>query len=170
VIPHLSSVNLPHWIDEEREVWGQRRVLWENSDFIAFVTRGPNSRTDFHIDPGDEIFHQLEGELNLHYVDGEGKRQLAVLKAGDVFLMPALVPHSPRRADGSWTMVVERKRREDEQDVFVWYCDECGDRVYEAVQHFNAPGEAIARAYEELKADEQLRTCKRCGTRIPAPA
>ena len=45
----------------------------KNSDFIAFVTRGPNRRKDFHINPGDEIFYQLEGELNLHYLGKDGK-------------------------------------------------------------------------------------------------
>ena len=73
MFPHLKGFNLQQWIDENRGNWGQRRVIWENSDFIAFVTRGPNRRKDFHINPGDEIFYQLEGELNLHYLGKDGK-------------------------------------------------------------------------------------------------
>ncbi len=71
MFPHLKGFNLQQWIDENRGNWGQRRVIWEDSDFIAFVTRGPNRRKDFHINPGDEIFYQLEGELNLHYLGKE---------------------------------------------------------------------------------------------------
>ncbi len=109
MFPHLKGFNLKQWIDENRGDWGQRRVIWQDSDFIAFVTRGPNRRKDFHINPGDEIFYQLEGELNLHYLEDD-KHELAVLKAGDIFLLPKNTPHSPRRADGSWTYVVERTR------------------------------------------------------------
>ena len=87
MFPHLQRFNLQQWIDENRGNWGQRRVIWQDSDFIAFVTRGPNRRKDYHINPGDEIFYQLEGELNLHYLK-DRKRELAVLKAGDLFLMP----------------------------------------------------------------------------------
>ena len=72
MLPHLKGFNLQQWIDENRSNWGQRRVIWDDSDFIAFVTRGPNRRKDFHINPGDEIFYQLEGELNLHYLGKNG--------------------------------------------------------------------------------------------------
>src|ERR671937_527386 len=105
---HLKGFNLKHWIDENRDDWGQRRVIWQNSDFIAFVTRGPNRRKDFHVNPGDEIFYQLEGELKLYYLRKDQTHELAILQQGDVFLLPANVPHSPRRADGSWTFVIER--------------------------------------------------------------
>ena len=104
MFPHLTRFNLKNWIDENRGDWGRRRVIWEDSDFIIFVTRGPNDRTDFHINPGDEVFYQLEGELNLHYLTPEHKPEVAVLKEGEMFLLPALVPHSPRRATapGPW--------------------------------------------------------------------
>ena len=100
MFPHLQSFNLQKWIDDNRGDWGQRRVIWQDSDFIAFVTRGPNRRKDYHINPGDEIFYQLEGELNLHYLKND-KHELAVLKSGDVFLMPKNTPHSPRRDEVS---------------------------------------------------------------------
>ena len=92
MFPHLKGFNLQQWIDENRGNWGQRRVIWEDSDFIAFVTRGPNRRKDFHINPGDEIFYQLEGELNLHYLGKENKAELALLKAGDLFLCQPMFP------------------------------------------------------------------------------
>jgi len=51
MFPHLKGFNLRQWIDENRGNWGQRRVIWQDSDFIAFVTRGPNRRKDYHIIP-----------------------------------------------------------------------------------------------------------------------
>ncbi len=163
MFPHLKNFNLKQWVDENRENWGQRRTLWEDSDFIAFVTRGPNSRTDFHIDPGDEIFYQLEGELNLHYMTPEQKREIAVIKEGELFLLPAHVPHSPRRGEGSWTFVIERKRRPDEQDRFVWYCEGCGTKLYETTVRFDDPSDAVKTANESMKTNKEMLTCPRCG-------
>jgi len=163
MFPHLKNFNLKQWVDENRGNWGQRRMIWEDSDFIAFVTRGPNSRTDFHIDPGDEIFYQLEGELNLHYMTPEQKLEITVIKEGELFLMPANVPHSPRRGEGSWTFVIERKRRPDEQDRFVWYCEGCGTKLFETTVRFDDPTDAVKRANDSMKTNKEMRTCPRCG-------
>lgn len=163
MFPHLVNFNLKQWIEENRLNWGQRRMVWQDSDFIAFVTRGPNRRKDFHIDPGDEIFYQLEGELNLHYMTAEGGHDVAHLKAGELFLLPAEVPHSPRRGEGSWTFVVERKRRPEEQDRFVWFCENCNHKLYEATVRFDDPSDAVKKATDAMKADPKLATCSRCG-------
>jgi 3-hydroxyanthranilate 3,4-dioxygenase len=163
MFPHLKGFNLQRWINENRNDWGQRRVIWQDSDFIVFVTRGPNRRKDFHINPGDEIFYQLEGELNLHYLGAENKQEVAVLKAGDLFLLPSKVPHSPRRREGSWTFVVERIRKSDEQDRFLWVCENCGNRLYETSVRFDDPSDAVASATKAIKTDAKLATCNDCG-------
>jgi len=162
MFPHLKGFNLQQWINENRSDWGQRRVIWEDSDFIAFVTRGPNRRKDFHINPGDEIFYQLEGELKLHYLNDTQKQEIAVLKQGDLLLLPAKVPHSPRRGEGSWTLVVERKRQPVEMDRFIWPCEKCGNNLYETDVRFDDPGNAVAEATGRLKSDPKLATCNRC--------
>jgi 3-hydroxyanthranilate 3,4-dioxygenase len=165
MVPHLTGFNLRHWIDQNRGDWGQRRVIWQDSDFIAFVTRGPNRRKDFHINPGDEIFYQLEGELNLHYLN-QDQHELAVLKAGDLFLMPRNVPHSPRRGEGSWTFVIERRREKTESDRFIWACERCGHNLYETTVRFDDPSDAVARATQAVQADSKLATCGNCGERL----
>lgn len=162
MFPHLKGFNLQQWINENRGNWGQRKVIWEDSDFIAFVTRGPNRRKDFHINPGDEIFYQLEGELKLHYLTQDRRQEIAILKHGDLFLLPAKVPHSPRRADGSWTFVVERRRQANEMDRFIWPCEKCGNNLYETEVRFDDPGAAVAEATNAMKADPKLTTCNRC--------
>jgi len=162
MFPHLKNLNLQEWIDENRGNWGQRRVIWQDSDFIAFVTRGPNQRKDYHINPGDEIFYQLEGELNLHYLK-DNKHELVVLAAGEIFLLPKHMPHSPRRAEGSWTLVVERKRSEEEIDRFIWPCENCGNKLYETEVRFDDPGDAVNKATNSLRSDPALATCKECG-------
>jgi 3-hydroxyanthranilate 3,4-dioxygenase len=162
MFPHLQGFNLQKWIDEQRGNWGQRRVIWQDSDFIAFVTRGPNRRKDFHINPGDEIFYQLEGELNLHYLR-ENQHEVAVLKAGELFLLPRRMPHSPRRADGSWTLVIERTREAKEIDRFIWPCERCGNSLYATEVRFDDPGDAVKKATASLQSNPALATCKACG-------
>jgi 3-hydroxyanthranilate 3,4-dioxygenase len=160
---HFQAFNLRQWIDENRGNWGQRRVIWEDSDFIAFVTRGPNRRKDFHINPGDEIFHQLEGDLNLHYLTHDGNQQMTLVKAGEMLLLPGNIPHSPRRKEGSWTLVVERKRQPHELDRFIWPCEKCGNTLYETSVRFDEPSDAVAKATQAMKTDPKLATCNRCG-------
>jgi 3-hydroxyanthranilate 3,4-dioxygenase len=162
MLPHLKQFNLRQWIEENRADWGQRRVIWQDSDFIAFVTRGPNRRKDFHINPGDEIFYQLEGDLNLHYLK-DNRQELAVLQPGDILLLPRNTPHSPRRADGSWTYVVERQRGENEIDRFIWPCENCGSKLHETAVRFDDPGDAVKIATDSLRNDPSLATCKNCG-------
>jgi 3-hydroxyanthranilate 3,4-dioxygenase len=86
-----------------------------------------------------------------------------VLKAGDIFLMPKNTPHSPRRADGSWTYVVERTRTKEEVDKFIWPCEKCGDNLYATEVRFDDPGDAVNKASAALRADPKLATCKKCG-------
>jgi 3-hydroxyanthranilate 3,4-dioxygenase len=162
MFPHLQGFNLQQWIEQNRGNWGQRRVIWQDSDYIAFVTRGPNRRKDYHINPGDEIFYQLEGELNLHYRK-DGCPELAVLQAGDLFLLPRNVPHSPRRGEGSWTFVIERSRSPKEIDRFIWPCEKCGNELYATEVRFDDPGDAVGGATRRMKSDPALATCQRCG-------
>ena len=168
MFPHLKNFNLRQWIEENRQDWGRRRTIWEDSDFIAFVTRGPNNRRDYHINPGDEIFYQLEGELNLHYMTPEKNHEVALLKAGELFLLPGKVPHSPRRKEKSWTFVIERKRSPEEMDRFVWLCEKCNTQLYETKVRFDEPSDAVKEAYETMKAEINLRTCPQCGQILAA--
>jgi len=142
--------------------------VWQDSDFITVVHRGPTRGKQFHINEGDEIFYQLEGTLRCHYINSSGKRAVLVLEPGEMFLLPANVPHSPRRDEGSWTLVVERKRRPDEVDRWVWYCEKCDNQLYEAAPRSGqGPAEKTNPSVEEtnkrLKTDPTLSTCTRCG-------
>ena len=67
------------------------------------VHKGPTAGKQFHVNQGEEIFFQLEGELNCHYVTQAGEREVITLRPGEMFLLPGNVPHSPRREQGSWT-------------------------------------------------------------------
>ncbi len=174
----LKTFNLQEYLASHRDEWQDqgvlRRLLWEDSDYLTFLTRGPTTATGFHMNPFDEIFYQFEGELNFHYVKEDGERTLLVARPGDWFLLPARVPHSPRRPEGSWTLVVERRRGPGEVDGWAWYCERCGAQLYQTEDRSGGPGDFNAgqpRAFlaEAEQALGALGTCPRCGETAPRP-
>lgn len=177
LMPYLHNFNLKEWTESKKEDWGQRAiwVIWESSDYIALVGRGPTKGKDFHVGPSDEIFYQLEGELHFNYITPERERKIMVVRKGETFLLPAKLPHAPRRPDeNSWTLVVERRRRAEDTDFWIWFCERCNNKLYETVPRSgvgpsNSPNSIIQEANKLLRADEKLRTCRKCGEVLPAP-
>src|SRR5438477_12066513 len=110
----LVSQNLWQWIEDNRESFEPpvgNKVVWEDSQYTAMVIHGPNARRDFHIDPSDEIFYQLRGDIVVEYLDHAGQRQQTVVGEGELFLLPAMVPHAPHRPADTWGLAIEIKRR-----------------------------------------------------------
>ena len=170
----LTNFNLREWMNSNNGDWGPHKVrrIWDDSEFITIVSRGPWNRTEFHINPGDEIFHQLDGELHFHYISPEGTRKVMKVQAGEMFLLPAGVPHSPRRPGNAWTLVVERRRRRGDIDRFAWFCENCNNKLYEISSESDGPSnegnKALREALETLHSDQKLRTCSKCGDVLPA--
>ena len=76
----LVPLNLKGWIDDHRDLLRPpvgNQVIWQDSQFIIMIVGGPNSRRDFHIDPGDEFFYQLEGDMVLEFMDPEVMVEIA---------------------------------------------------------------------------------------------
>ena len=91
--------NLQAWIDEHRHELkppvGNKCIY--DGDFIVMVVGGPNARTDYHYDEGPEWFYQLEGEMVLRIQEDGAPRDITI-RAGENFLLPPRVPHSPQRS------------------------------------------------------------------------
>ena len=107
----LIPIDLKGVIDDVKAEGKGRRVLWQDSESIAFLSSGRKERWDFHVDPADEVTLQLTGVQHLVYRDEAGKEHTADIKAGQILLCPAGVPHSPRLEPNSWFIVFERKRK-----------------------------------------------------------
>ncbi len=166
----LIPLPLLQWIDEHNDEFSgpvSNRVLWPNSEFIFMVVRGPNARNDFHIDPGDEIFYQLEGTIRVDTIDDAGTIGSQLVQAGDLLLVPAGVPHSPMRPAGSWGVVIERQRSPDEVDQILWVCEQCGADVHRSTFHLSNIETELRELLEGFAADETLRTCPVCTTVKP---
>ncbi len=145
--------------------------LWLTPDSMAFIARGREYRSEFHLNPSYEIQYSLKGDLNLHYRTPEGVEKVAFVPEGSCLFQPPLVPHSPRFAPDAFQFVIERARVKGDVDRFHWYCQSCDHFLHEetyVVDDYRA--DPVTRAYENFYKSEEFRTCKKCGTVMPAPA
>jgi len=145
-------------------------VLWQRPESLAFVARGREYRSEFHVNPSDEVMYMIKGDMRLHYRTPEGKEGVDVLKEGEVIYTAAGVPHSPRFPPDAFLFVIERKRHPGEVDKFHWYCPECDNHLHEetfTVADYTA--DPVSRAYANFFDSEAHRTCKKCGTVMPRP-
>ncbi len=139
-------------------------ILWQTPDTVAFVARGRVGRSEFHIDPSDEVMYMVKGDMALHYRTADGEEKILTVREGEIMHCPAGMPHSPRFAPDAFVLVMERKRRPEERDCFLWYCPGCGATLYEAARHVDDYREdPVTGVYEEFYGREANRTCTRCG-------
>ena len=99
----LKPIDFKQWIDANRHLLRPpigNKVVYTDSEFIIMVVGGPNSRKDFHVDPAEEFFHQLEGEMLLRVVE-KGRIVDVPIHAGEILLLPPQTPHSPQRSANS---------------------------------------------------------------------
>ncbi len=161
-----SPLNFKHWIEENRHLLkppvGNRRIF-RDSQFIVMAVGGPNSRKDYHVDPGEEFFYQAEGELLLKTVQSDQVVDIRI-REGELFLLPAGVPHSPRRGPNTVGLVIERDRRPGELDGLQWYCEQCGTKLYEEFFALTNIETQFPPVFDRFFGNPQLYTCSRCGT------
>lgn len=165
--------NLEQWIASEMA--GEmgsvgNKEVFSQSDFIFMIVKGPNARNDYHLDPYDEIFYQLQGTVQVGLIDGDGNPKVAEIKEGEVLLVSANTPHSPRRPPGTLGLVVERPRGPGEEDGILWFCEGCGKKLHEVYLLCEDIETQLKTALDAFNADLNLRTCKACGDVLPDPA
>lgn len=159
--------NLLHWIEENRGLLkppvGNKNIYTESGDFIVMVVGGPNARKDYHYNETDEFFYQLEGSIQVAIQTEKGK-EIITLNAGDVYLIPAKIPHSPMRSEGSVGLVIESKRAQaNTQDGLLWYCDHCNEKLHEVYFPLKNIETDFLSHFKTFYTSKELRTCKNCG-------
>lgn len=158
--------NLQKWIDENRDILkppvGNKNLYHDAGDYIVMIVGGPNARKDYHYNETEELFYQLEGDIVVR-IQEDGKAVDIPIKAGEMFLLPAKVPHSPMRSEESVGLVIERKRETDHQDGLLWFCDNCNNKLHETYFHLNNIEKDFLPRFKEYYTTEKLRTCLKCG-------
>lgn len=160
-----GPLNLTKWIADNKHLMKppvSNKTIWLGQDMIVFVSAGPNTRNDYHVNPTEEFFYQVKGDVYVKIIEG-GQSRNVIIREGDVMLIPAWVPHSPQRPPDTIGLVVEYKRPEGEMDSLRFYCEHCHHLVYE--EHWN-----LANIDNDLKrimenfwgGPESVRTCEKC--------
>ncbi|WP_343488241.1 3-hydroxyanthranilate 3,4-dioxygenase [Allomuricauda sp. d1] len=170
-MPIRKPFNLNTWVEENRDTLkppvGNKNLYKDAGDYIVMVVAGPNARKDYHYNETEELFYQLEGNIEVH-VQENGQKKTMKLGPGDMYLHPAKVPHSPVRHKGSIGLVVEVKRAEmNVDDGLLWFCDSCNNKLYEAYFTLHDIEKDFLKHFEHFYGSKELRTCNKCGTVMP---
>jgi 3-hydroxyanthranilate 3,4-dioxygenase len=164
--------NLQAWIDEHRHLLkppvGNQQVYKGNDDYIVMVVGGPNSRKDYHYNEGEELFYQLEGDIVVKVIE-DGQPVDIPIKQGEMFLLPPKVPHSPQRKANTVGLVIEHYRKNGEKDGFMWFCENCNNKLYEEYLEVSDIVKQLPVVMNNFFASEELRTCSECGTVMQPP-
>ena len=166
----MPIADLQQISDQLAESGERVHVLWQQPGSVAFIARGREYRSEFHIDPSDEMMYMIRGEMNLHFRSPEGKEDIDVLKEGSIVFTAAGIPHSPRFPPDAFLLVMERKRLKGEIDRFHWFCPNCDAFLHEEtfiVEDYRL--DPVSLAYKNFFESEEFRTCAECGKIMPSP-
>ncbi|MGY8952709.1 MAG: 3-hydroxyanthranilate 3,4-dioxygenase, partial [Flavobacteriales bacterium] len=151
-------LNFKKWIEENREFLkppvGNKAIY--NEDFIVMVVGGPNNRKDYHYNQTPEFFYQIEGDMVLKVID-EGVQKDIEIKEGDVYYLPAHVPHSPQRKANTVGLVIEQKREVGMDDGLYWYCENCNNNIHKVPFTLVNIETDMPILFDEFYSNETLR-------------
>ena len=161
----MNVFNLKDWIEQHRDELKppvSNKCIYNEGTFIVMIVGGPNHRTDFHINQTDEFFYQLQGDIFLRIVNSEQKIEEVAIREGDVFMLPAGIPHSPQRMNDSIGLVVEKSRNPSDIDGLQWYCSKCNHKLYEEFFYLENIETQFNAVFDNYYNSEHIR-CKKCG-------
>ena len=165
-----GAFNFQKWIDENRHLLkppvGNKCMI--DDDFIVMVVGGPNTRKDYHYEEGPEFFYQVEGDITVKIIENGEPKDINI-KEGEMYYLPSRVPHSPQRSEGSVGIVIERKRVDGEMDGLMWFCENCGNKLYEEFFQLENIVDQLPPIMNKFYEDEEKRTCSNCGTVMEPP-
>ena len=158
--------NLHQWIEKNRDLLkplvGNKNLYVEAGDFIVMIVGGPNTRKDYHFNESEELFYQIQGDINVR-VQQDGKAVDILIKEGEMFLLPSNVPHSPMRGEDTVGLVIEMVRKDNMSDGLMWFCDKCNHKLHEyRFPLTNIEMDFLGR-FKEFYSSEELRSCDNCG-------
>ena len=165
----LKPVDVAAWVRRSLASSAQKPILnfeqfWDGELLIRlFDGPTPKGRRDFHINTRAEFFYQLEGDMTCTLVVGD-EFSTVTCRKGEMFWIPPLVPHLNQREVGSIGLVMHTKRAAGALDGMAWYCDKCSMQVHRVDYAYERElRDLLAPKLRDFAANEQARTCKRCG-------
>jgi len=158
--------NFDQWIKDNKDKLkppvANKNMYPLSDDYIVMVVAGPNARKDYHYNETEELFYQVEGDICVK-IQVDGKSVNVDIKEGEMFLLPAKVPHSPNRSEGSIGLVIERVREgTDYTDGLMWFCDNCNAKLFDEYFKLKNIEKDFLPVFKKFYASKDLRTCDQC--------
>ncbi|HRO75987.1 MAG TPA: 3-hydroxyanthranilate 3,4-dioxygenase [Crocinitomicaceae bacterium] len=162
----LLPFNIDKWLEDNKDLLKppvNNKVLFtDTKDFIVMAVGGPNARKDYHFNESEEFFYQLKGDMTVA-IQQDGQRKEIQIKEGEMFLLPANIPHNPIRPAETIGLVIERVRTgTDLTDGLMWFCEKCNNKLHEYRFPLSNIEKDFLGRFKEFYASEELRTCKVC--------
>uniref|UniRef100_A0A8C8S893 3-hydroxyanthranilate 3,4-dioxygenase n=1 Tax=Pelusios castaneus TaxID=367368 RepID=A0A8C8S893_9SAUR len=154
-------VNVRKWIEENKAAFLPpvcNKLMHRQQLNVMFVG-GPNQRKDYHIEEGEELFYQVEGDMCLKIIENGNHRDVHI-REGEMFLLPARIPHSPQRYAKTVGLVIERKRLNTETDGLRYYVGESTNVLFERWFHCEDLGTQLIPIIQEFFNSTQYHTGK----------
>ncbi|XP_071595604.1 3-hydroxyanthranilate 3,4-dioxygenase isoform X2 [Heliangelus exortis] len=154
-------VNVKKWIEENKTAFLPpvcNKLMHRHQLNVMFVG-GPNERKDYHIEEGEELFYQVKGDMCLKIIEN-GKPKDVVIREGEMFLLPARIPHSPQRYSNTVGLVIERERLKTEIDGLRYYVGESTNVLFEKWFHCEDLGTQLIPIIQEFFNSRQYQTGK----------
>ena len=167
----VSPLNIKAWIEENRALLKPpvgNKCVWNDGEFIVMVVGGPNNRKDYHYNETPEFFYQLEGDIILKIIDNVVAKDVHI-KEGDIYLLPAKIPHSPQRGANTVGIVIEYPRPKGVEDALEWYCENCNHQLYRAPFILDNIETDMPVIFDRFYSSEEFCTCTQCGAKMEAP-
>ena len=93
-----NPISFPDWLGENQHLLkppvGNKQMFPTGDDFIVMIVGGPNARTDFHVDPYEEYFYQIKGNMHVKVMTETGPQDVHIEECGEVFAAGS-VQHVP---------------------------------------------------------------------------
>ncbi|XP_039594393.1 3-hydroxyanthranilate 3,4-dioxygenase [Polypterus senegalus] len=152
-------VNVDKWIQENEAAFLPPvcNKLMHFSQLNVMFVGGPNIRKDYHIEEGEELFYQIRGDMCLKVIEN-GKHKDVHIREGEMFLLPARIPHSPQRQANTVGLVIERRRLKSELDALRYYMDGTTDVLFERWFYCENLGVQLVPVIQEFFNSKQSRT------------
>jgi len=167
--------NHTEWIKNNQQFFQPpvcNKMMHQQGQMKSFFVGGPNQRKDYHMECGEELFFMRKGNMVLKVVE-RGVHKDIHIKEGELFLLPARIPHSPQREANTIGLVLERERDKSELDGLRYFVETDGqptlEPLFEAWFHCTDLGTQLGPIIKNFFASEQHRTGKPLPGTIPDP-
>lgn len=159
-VPYLTPLALEAWVAEHAHLLVPpvcNKLVYGEGTWKMMIVGGPNQRADYHIEEGEEFFYMIRGQMCLKIIE-RGQPRDVVIGEGQMFMLPARIPHSPNRLADTVGLVMERERRVGELDSLRFYTDGFGAVLYEEWFHCTDLGKDLKPVIDRFNASDAKRT------------